>query len=41
LGLTPVDREKAKPTSYNESEEVIPGSMADLMPELFVGGKRK
>lgn len=36
LGLTPVDREKAKPTKPNEDEEkIVPGSCADLMPELF------
>lgn len=40
LGLTPKDRDKVKPTSPNQDEEIIPGSMADLMPEL-VGGKKK
>ena len=39
LGLTPLDREKVKQTRPNEEEEIIPGSMADLMPELV--GKQK
>ncbi len=37
LGLTPVDREKARPTTGTPKEEIVPGSMADLMPELLKG----
>ena len=37
LGLTPVDRDKARTTSGVAKNEVIPGSMADLMPELLEG----
>jgi P27 family predicted phage terminase small subunit len=40
LGLTPLDREKVKQTRPNEEEEIIPGSMADLYPQL-VGGKKR
>ena len=36
LGLTPATREKVKQTNFNEQEEVIPGSMADLYPDLVV-----
>lgn len=35
LGFTPTDREKAKPTKHSDSEEIIPGSLADTNPELF------
>jgi P27 family predicted phage terminase small subunit len=36
LGLTPVDREKAKPTRPGGGKlEVIPGSLLDTNPELF------
>jgi len=38
LGLTPVDRERSKQTATNPGEEIIPGSIADLFPEL-VGGQ--
>jgi P27 family predicted phage terminase small subunit len=42
LAITPLDREKAKQTSPNQKEEIVPGSMADLMPELLViEGKKK
>jgi P27 family predicted phage terminase small subunit len=42
LGLTPKSREKVKQTAPNQKEEVVPGSMADLMPDLLVmpGGKK-
>jgi len=42
LAATPLDREKAKQTAPNQKEEIVPGSMADLMPELLVmpGGKK-
>ena len=40
LGLTPGTREKVKQTNFNEKEEVIPGSMADLMPNLLVMEKK-
>jgi len=35
LGLTPIDREKVKQTNVNEKEEVVPGSMGALYPELM------
>lgn len=35
LGLTPTDREKSRPTAKSNTEEVIPGSLADTNPELF------
>ena len=41
LGLTPTDREKSRPTAKSNEEEVIPGSMGDLYPEMFEGGKVK
>jgi P27 family predicted phage terminase small subunit len=41
LGLTPKDREKVKQTRPNEQEEIVPGSMADLMPELLGKPKRE
>lgn len=34
LGLTPGSREKVKPTAPNKDEEIIPGSVADLYPNL-------
>lgn len=34
LGLTPVDRGRSKQTAMNPGEEIIPGSIADLFPEL-------
>jgi P27 family predicted phage terminase small subunit len=34
LGLTPVDRERSKQTAVNPGEEIIPGSIGDLYPEL-------
>ena len=34
LGLTPLDREKVKQTASGE-EEIVKGSMADLMPHLL------
>ena len=39
LGLTPAARDKVKPTAANRELEVVPGSMADLMPELLKGTK--
>ena len=35
LGLTPKERDKVKPTAPNGEEEIIPGSMADLYPNLL------
>jgi P27 family predicted phage terminase small subunit len=35
LGLTPSDRDRVKPTKTKRELEVIPGSMAHLMPELL------
>ena len=35
LGLTPLDRERTKPTNEDGNDEIIPGSMADQFPELF------
>jgi P27 family predicted phage terminase small subunit len=35
LGLTPVDREKARPTTGVAKDEIVPGSIADVMPELL------
>jgi len=34
LGLSPKDRDKVKPTAPNAKEEIIPGSIADLYPNL-------
>jgi P27 family predicted phage terminase small subunit len=34
LGLTPDSREKIKQTGFNGEAEVIPGSIADLYPDL-------
>jgi P27 family predicted phage terminase small subunit len=34
LGFTPTAKDRAKPTSGAQTDEIIPGSMADLMPEL-------
>lgn len=39
LGLTPTAKDRAKPTTGTPKDEIIPGSMADLMPQL-VGGKK-
>ncbi len=41
LGLTPGSREKVKQTAVNQKDEIVPGSIADLMPELLVMEKRK
>jgi len=35
LGLTVSSRDKAKQTTINREEEIVPGSALDLMPELF------
>lgn len=35
LGLNPVSRDKVRPTQLNPGDEIIPGSMGDLYPELF------
>jgi P27 family predicted phage terminase small subunit len=35
LGLTPVDRNRSKLTAANDKEEIIPGSIADVMPWLL------
>jgi phage terminase small subunit len=42
LGLTPKAREKVKQTAVNTKEEIVPGSVADLYPDLLVipGGKK-
>ncbi len=42
LGLTPLAGSKIKQTRPSEKEEIIPGSMADIMPELLVisGGRK-
>jgi P27 family predicted phage terminase small subunit len=37
LGLTPTAKDRAKPTSGVVDEQTIPGSLADLHPELFRG----
>jgi P27 family predicted phage terminase small subunit len=34
LGLTPLARDKVRPTQLNPGEEIIPGSIGDLYPEL-------
>ena len=34
LGLTPTAKDRAKPTTVNPQEEIIPGSIADKYPEL-------
>ena len=39
LGLTPLDREKVKQTASGE-EEIVKGSIADVMPHLL-GGKKQ
>jgi P27 family predicted phage terminase small subunit len=41
LGLTPTAKDRVKPSAVNPDEEIIPGSLADLHPELFTGGKKK
>jgi P27 family predicted phage terminase small subunit len=41
LGLSPKERDKVKPTSANQAEDVVPGSMADKFPELFVVKEKK
>jgi P27 family predicted phage terminase small subunit len=35
LGLSPITRDKVKPTALNQEEEIIPGSIADLCPNLL------
>ena len=35
LGLTPADRDRVKPLQNGSEDEIIPGSMADLHPEMF------
>lgn len=35
MGLTPVDRERGKMTATNPGEEIVPGSVADVMPWLL------
>lgn len=35
LGLTPITRDKIKPTSANPQNEIIPGSIADTNPEML------
>lgn len=40
LGLTPGSREKVKQTAPNQEEEIIPGSIADLYPNLVQMEKR-
>lgn len=35
LGLTPADRDRVKPLQNGNEDEIIPGSMADLHPEMF------
>jgi P27 family predicted phage terminase small subunit len=37
LGLTPMDREKVKQAAVNADEEIVPGSIAHLHPELLNG----
>jgi P27 family predicted phage terminase small subunit len=37
LGLTPLARDRVRPTQIDTSLEVIPGSLADTNPELFGG----
>lgn len=41
LGLTPVTRDKVKQTLSNQEEEIIPGSIADLMPQVLVFKKEE
>lgn len=36
LGLTPVDRDKPKPTSADLGSEIVKGSIADTHPELLI-----
>ena len=35
LGLTPLDRDKVKPTRANPDLEIVPGSIAETHPELL------
>lgn len=35
LGLTPLDRDKVKPTRVNPELEIVPGSVAETHPELL------
>jgi P27 family predicted phage terminase small subunit len=35
LGLTPLNREKVRPTKPDGTRQVIPGSLADTHPEIF------
>ena len=41
LGLAPDSRDRIKPTSPDGEEKVIPGSVADLYPELLVMKKEQ
>ena len=42
LGLTPTMRDKVKPTAGgNAKDEVIPGSMLDLYPELYSNAQKE
>jgi P27 family predicted phage terminase small subunit len=40
LGLTPTTKDRVKPTAVNLGEEVIPGSLADKYPELYIKEKK-
>ena len=41
LGLTPTAKDRAKPTRGYAEEEIVPGSIADLYPELLVMKKKE
>jgi P27 family predicted phage terminase small subunit len=40
LGMSPTAKDRARPTSGTPVEKEIPGSLGDLMPELFDGKVR-
>lgn len=40
MGLTPATREKVVPTALNQDQEIVPGSIADLYPQLLKGNKQ-
>lgn len=41
LGLTPKSKDSIKPTRINKDDEIVPGSIADVMPELLLGLNKK
>jgi phage terminase small subunit len=40
LGLTPTAKDRVKPTATNPDDQIIPGSLADKYPELYIKEKK-